>query len=366
MAKNRLRLFDGDGHVFEQDEELVQYYEGEYKDGMRLTTFNPIPSLDYWNRSLIMQRGDTARRSNTFTTGPIWSELLDELQAEGSVLYPSAGLGIGLIQQPDWAAATATAYNNWLEDRYLRVDDRLFGAGLMAMQDPREAVKELRRCATERFNFVAMMMPAGTSLPRYYGDEFFWPIYQEAERLDFPLAIHGAPSRGYGFDHFNDFAKTHALEHPFPLMIQLTDIILSGEFDAFPNLRIAFLEGDCSWVNFMIDRLDYEYDSIFGTRLRKTLKKRPSAYLREGENFYAGLELAESTAKHVIDEIGADKLLYASDYPHEPPQEQILEDVPQFIENSGLSDEVMEKILYHNARRFYRIDERVRQRVAAQ
>ena len=73
MAKNRLRLFDGDGHVFEQDEELVQYYEGEYKDRMRLTTFNPIPSLDYWNRSLIMQRGDTARRSNTFTTGPIWS-----------------------------------------------------------------------------------------------------------------------------------------------------------------------------------------------------------------------------------------------------------------------------------------------------
>ena len=68
----------------------------------------------------------------------------------------------------------------------------------------------------------------------------------------------------------------------------------------------------------------------------------------------------------MIDEIGADKLLYASDYPHEPPQEQILEDVPQFIENSGLSDEVMKKILYHNARRFYRIDERVRQRVAAQ
>mgnify|MGYP001982479918 CR=1 FL=1 len=33
MTKNRLRVFDGDGHVFEQDDELVQYYEGEYKDG---------------------------------------------------------------------------------------------------------------------------------------------------------------------------------------------------------------------------------------------------------------------------------------------------------------------------------------------
>ena len=300
------------------------------------------------------------------TNGKIWSGLLDELGAEGSVLYPSAGLGIGLIQQPDWAAATATAYNNWLEDRYLRVDDRLYGAGLLAVQDPAAAVKELRRCATERFNFVAMMMPTGTSVPRYFGDEFFWPIYEEAERLDFPLAIHGAPSRGFGFDYFNDFAKTHALEHPFPLMIQLTDIILSGVFDAFPKLRIAFLEGGCSWVNFMIDRLDYEYESIFGARLRTKLKKRPSDYLREGENFYVGMELGEATAKHVIDEIGPEKLLYASDYPHEPPEEQILGDVPRFIQSSGLSEEVMENILYHNARRFYRIDQRIRQRAAAE
>ena len=58
MNKNRLRLFDGDGHVYEQDDELVNYYEGEYKDGLRLTTFNLIPSLDYWNRSLTLQRGD--------------------------------------------------------------------------------------------------------------------------------------------------------------------------------------------------------------------------------------------------------------------------------------------------------------------
>jgi len=366
VAKNRLRLFDGDGHVFEQDDELAQYYEGEYTDGTRLTTFNMIPSLDYWNRSLTLKRGDKKPRTNTYTTGEIWSGLLDELGAEGSVLYPSAGLGIGLIQQPDWAAATATAYNNWLEDRYLRVDDRLFGAGLLSIQDPAAAVQEIRRCVTERFNFVGMMLPTSLSVPRYYGDEFFWPIYEEAERLNFPLAIHGGPSRGYGFDYFDDFAKTHALEHPFPLMIHLTDIILSGVFDAFPNLRIAFLEGGCAWVNFMMDRLDYEYDASQGSVARAKLKKRPSDYFREGENFYVGLELGESSTAHIIDTIGADKLLYASDYPHEPPEEEILEDVPKFIQTSGLSDEVMEKILCHNARRFYRIDERARQRAAAE
>ena len=31
-----------------------------------------------------------------------------------------------------------------------------------------------------------------------------------------------------GFDHFREFVKVHTLEHPFPLMIQLTDIVLMG------------------------------------------------------------------------------------------------------------------------------------------
>ena len=69
MANHALRLFDSDEPVFEQDHELVQYYEGEYRNGMRLTTFSLIPSLDYWHRSLVMQRGDKVRRTNTRTSG---------------------------------------------------------------------------------------------------------------------------------------------------------------------------------------------------------------------------------------------------------------------------------------------------------
>ena len=118
-----------------------------------------------------------------------------------------------------------------------------------------------------------------------YGHEFFWPIFEAAEKINMPLAIHGAPSRGFGFDHFQEFVKVHTLEHPFPLMIQLTDIIFSGVFDVFPNLRIAFLEGGATWVPFMMDRMDYEFDSIFGTAARKKIKKSPSEYIREGENF---------------------------------------------------------------------------------
>ena len=90
------------------------------------------------------------------------------------------------------------------------------------------------------------------------------------------MIFHGAPSRGFGFDHLQPFCKVHTLEHPVPLFIQLTDMMFAGVFDHFPKIRFVFLEAGCSWLPFMMDRMDYEYDSIHGVEARQRLKKRPS------------------------------------------------------------------------------------------
>ena len=110
--------------------------------------------------------------------------------------------------------------------------------------------------------------------------------------------------------------KVHTLEHPFLLMIQLADIVFSGVWDAFPKLKIAFLEGGATWVPFMMDRLDYEHDSVFGAASRQKLKKRPLDFLREGDNFWVAMELGEANLKYTIDAIGPEYILYGSDYPH--------------------------------------------------
>ena len=75
-----------------------------------------------------------------------------------------------------------------------------------------------------------------------------------------PLAIHGAPSRGLGFDFFESFVEVHALEHPLPLMIQLTNMIFQGVFELFPQLRVAYLEAGAGWMPFMMDRLDEDFE----------------------------------------------------------------------------------------------------------
>lgn len=347
MTKHRLPVFDGDGHVWENDDEIAEYFEGKYAGLQRFKTFSLFPSLDGWSRGFL------ANAMDPVTNAEVWATMLGELGAEGTVLYPTSGLAHGLIQDAEWAVATAAAYNNWLEDRYTSKDSRLHGVGLMAVQDPAAAVQEMRRCVSERANFVAMMLPSVTATGKSYGDQTFWPIFEEAERLGVALSLHGGPSRGMGFDHFTPYIKVHTLEHPFPLFIQLTDMVFSGVFEEFPRLRVGFLEGGCSWVPWMMDRLDYEYGWLKHHAPR--LGRKPSGYLADGENFWVAAELEERGLKYCIDAIGSDRILYPSDYPHERRHDEFAGDVPEFIDHAPYSDEVKAKILYTNVKAFYRI-----------
>ncbi|MBM3486673.1 MAG: amidohydrolase [Alphaproteobacteria bacterium] len=350
--KHGMRVFDGDGHVLEDDQELARYYEGSHKGLRMFKPWSIFPSLDGWARGFAIGNEDKGRKY-TYTDAKIWGEVLDQMGLEGSVLYPTAGLAFGLITDTEWANATAVAYNNWLEDVYTAKDKRLFGAGLVPVHDPEFARKEIRRCAKERVRFPTMLMPSVTNIGKTFGDKFFWPIYEECEKQNIPIALHGAPSRGFGFDHFREFARVHALEHPIPLMIQLTDMIFGGVFDDFPKLRVAYLEGGCAWVPFMMDRLDYEYESIFGTKARRRMKKKPSDYMREGDNFWVAMELGERSIKYTIDAMGSDRILYASDYPHEPTEEDLTAELPEFIESKDYSQAIKDNLLYKNQKRFY-------------
>jgi predicted TIM-barrel fold metal-dependent hydrolase len=354
MPVNGFSVFDGDGHVLENPEELIQFFEGDYAGRIRNTSLGLFPGLDGWSRGAMIGKEDSNRKY-WHTDAKVWSECLADIGAEGSVLYPTAALAHGLMRDRPFAVATAIAYNNWLEDRYTQQDDRLYGAGVVAVQDPEAAAAEIRRCARDRKNFPAMVLPTVTKLGKSYGDEFFWPIFQAAEECDIALALHGAPSEGFGFDHFSRYIASHTLEHPVPLFIQLTDMMFAGVFDAFPKLRFAFLEAGCSWVPFMMDRMDYEYDSIHGVECRKRLKKRPSDYFREGESIWVAMELGESSLKYVVDMIGSERIIYASDYPHEPTHEDLTEELPAFLANPDYADDVKTNVVYNNTKALYRI-----------
>ena len=361
MTTHRLPVFDADGHVFEDDDQLIRYYEGPNAITKRNKSMSIFPSIDGWARGVTHEREDNTEGRYSHTDAQVWATMLDALGADGSVLYPTAGLAYGLMQDVTFSSATATAYNNWLEDNYTAKDPRLFGAGLMPMEDPQAAVVELRRCATQRANFVTMMVPTVTATPLKLGHRSYWPIYEEAERLDMPLALHGGPSAGFGLDFQRPFAKVHTMSHPYPLFLQLTDLIWEGVFDAFPRLRVAFLEAGCTWVPFMMDRLDTEFESIFGVGARAKLRRKPSEYIRDTDNFWVSAELGEKGLKYAIDAIGSERIMYASDFPHEPTQEEMRGAVPDFLDDPAYDETAKANILARSARNFYRLDDKAAQ-----
>jgi predicted TIM-barrel fold metal-dependent hydrolase len=82
------------------------------------------------------------------------------------------------------------------------------------------------------------------------------------------------------------------------------------------------------------------------------LKKKPSEYMTGGQVYYH-MELWEKELPHVIERIGENLFLYASDYPDEP---DLAEAIRKFEERKDLSDSAKRKILSDNGKRFYNME----------
>ena len=344
MGRPPYAVIDADGHVHERDAAIREHLPEPYASMEWVQTHPFFPTLDGWPRAIT----SPGRRDDPDADS--WLRFLDECGLERTFLYPTAGLAHGLIQDRAWAVAIAQGYNSWLHARFMQHDPRLVGVALLPVQNIEAAVQELRRCVTE-LGMPAAMLPAATVLGKAFGHPDFRPIFAEAERLNCPIAIHGAPSRGWGFDFFDTFIKVHTLEHPAAIFTQLTDMMFSGVFELFPKLRVAFLECGSGWAPWLMDRLDEEYERR-GERDAPLLKRAPSEYLRGG-NVYVSCEVEERALPHALSAMGEDHILFASDYPHERTHQQYLHDIPEFFERSDLSEDAKRKVLRDNALRFY-------------
>lgn len=342
-------IIDADGHVYEKDEELFEHLDGRYTAKRTVFGFPFWPTLDGYHRGAMHARLDIHQTLET--SAAIWLDFLDGAEIERTVLYPTAGLTCGLIRDLDWAVALARAYNTWLFERYLTVSPRLQGMALLALQDPAEAVKELRRAVTELGMLGAVLTPIGLRKPLGHPD--FDPVYQEAARLDCALAVHAGPTQGLGLDLFDRFAQVHALSHPYAQMIQVTSIVMSGVLDRFPTLRVGFLEAGASWVPFLMHRMDRSYEGRKHPEYIGGVSRPPSTYLKGG-NVYFSAEPTEDLLPLVTQMIGTNTLLFTSDFPHEANLAHCRAEIDAVLRRADLSGELKAQLLAGNARRLYR------------
>src|SRR5512132_2347657 len=341
-------IIDADGHIMEDHKDIFAHIKGNFAEMNWHSTW-PMFDADGW------QRGLARKGKREDPDAERWIKFQDEHGIDMAVLYPTSALALGMIQLPAWASALAQGYNDWLHDRFMSQSPRLKGVALLAPQDPKAAAAELRRCVKE-LGFCGGLLPSVTNnrLP-LYGSPVFHEIYDEAQELDVPLAIHGGVSQNLGLDRVCSFLEAHMLEHPVGLFLQITNMMFQGIFQEFPKLRIAYLEAGAGWVPFMMDRMEEDYEK-FAARLAPQLKNPPSHFFKSG-NIFVTMEVEERTAPYVVDLLRPDVLMWASDFPHERERDQVAGDLPRRVARRDLPEQSKQKRHQHTAARSYRHSE---------
>lgn len=350
-------VLDCDGHLIESIPELAEYMEPAIRkvatapSRQRMGVFPSLDAIHYPNVPELEEANpkELIRASNGRPgSGEDISEFLRKTGIGVTVLYPSEGLSVGFIQATDYAVRLCRAYNDYVADRFRRIDPGLRPVALIPMGDPTSAVEELRRAVRE-LDLPGAMLPS-TGLPLHLGHEFYWPVYEAAADLGCFLGVHGGSNWGLGISTFKSNAASHVLHHPVPLMYAIVSFIYDGLFDRLPDLRIAFLEGGCAWTVMLLDRMarDEEY------RLGGTTKRQLPDYLTSGQ-VLIGCEGDDGSLPYLAKRLGIEPFAYSTDYPHEVDLPAAQKMIRNTWDHEELTQAEKKAVLAGNAKKFLRL-----------
>ncbi len=376
-------LLDADRHVLEPIELWKQYLPPEYQAGapyyelhapqepleQRVARLGPkgllppMPVLMLDGQPVLARLSERAsvevawslsQRHTRFTAGSTPQHHLHSMERTGvdmAFFYPTSASFVLRIDglEPARAAAFARAYNDWLRDFCRASPERLHGAGALSLHDPLALVAELERVAS--FGWKAVVVPPNPVGGRALSHPDYEPFWSACERLSIAVAIHeGTHARlpTAGADRFTTRFALNASSHPLEQMLALLTLIEGGVLERHPGLRVAFLEAGCGWLPYWLWRMDESYHHMKG-EVAENVRMKPSEYFRR--QCFIAIEPEEPGLPEVIRLLGAENLLFGSDYPHADHGDDIVDHVLSL--RAVLSAEVLRKLLWDNPARFY-------------
>jgi predicted TIM-barrel fold metal-dependent hydrolase len=115
------------------------------------------------------------------------------------------------------------------------------------------------------------------------------------------------------FQFCSTFSMFNTFGFPFANMLACGDMIFGGVMERFPKLKVAFLEGNCSWVPWLLWRMG-EYAETTGKAEYPYLTLTPLEYFQR--QCYGAVECDEITARHIPEYGLEDNMVFSTDYPH--------------------------------------------------
>ncbi len=381
---------DVDGHILEPTDLWERYLEPRYRD--RALRFrldeNGLEELEVGGRrSRMSARGfpSTLGAMGAPDLGAIArdpaatydamapygsmdpAERLRLLDAEGidaAVLYTTVGLlWEAELDDAELSQAYCRAYNRWIADFCSDGEGRLIPAAHLSLSDPVAAAAELERAVGEgaRSAFVCPFTHDRKPLGHTDHD----PVFAACADLGVPFAIHPTfePTEMKGdrmgtWEQVKQLRLLASVQASDGVRHQWTTLLDLGVYDRFPELRVLILESGGGWMGYWLDRLDAVHSHTpIGVLTR--LEHPPSHYFRT--RTWISCDPDERTIPSLIERFGADRFMWASDFPHAdhtPDYVHDLDELASLIADPG----DRRRFLGDNARELFGIDATARRR----
>ena len=257
---------------------------------------------------------------------------MDEKGIDIQVLYRPSFFASPVSAVPELEVALCRAYNRWIGNATEKSKGRLRWIAIPPLLDMEKTVDEVRWA---KDHGACGIMKKGYEHGRAASDPYFFPLYEEAARLDLPICIHtgfGDPDRRSGFG-----GTANAIS-------AFTDLARAGVPDRFPELRVGWIETGASWVPYLFHELVGRPNAE--TELDLDLFRR--------NRFYVACEPTDDLP-YILNFGVGDQLMVGTDYGHNDRSTDLaaLQEIEDQGERGRIPADVARKIVDDNPRRFY-------------
>ena len=381
MVKDGFLFLDSDMHVFEPHDLFLQYMDPKWGD--RIPRAEPRTRYGFHRfndahgepirrtRFVVAKQsaGTDGRSRDAFVAHRFEYGLehqfdaasqvkaMDDEGCDVAVLFRTFPLILDDQLEPEYALAVARAWNNWMTDFCSHAPDRLKPSALIPLHDVDMAVDEARRI--KQLGHPGVCLTPEPHNDHHLHDAYYDPLWAELEKLDLAATFHSSqtPNLENVTNRFPGHPNAPTLVGTFQNtpdeMMGLASLIMGGVLERFPRLRVAMLEGNCSWVPWLLYRMDERWEQK-GQWEQVQLSLRPSDYfLRQ---CYVSTDPDERLMADMVKRVGDDNIVFSTDYPHQDSAyPEATNTLLRIMQEEGLSDTTKRKVLWDNCARLYGI-----------
>ncbi len=237
--------------------------------------------------------------------------------------------------------ALCKSWNRWLADIWKQGKGRLRWSCMAPTLSMPDALDQIR-WSKENGACAVLMRPVEGN--RLLSDPYFYPVYDEAQKLDLAIAIHIANGNPWLCDLYNHPVRIASTFHRFriPTVGAFNDIVMSEIHQLFPKLRFGFIEASSQWLPWVL----HEAKNRF-----KTLGREWPEYFTREYGMFVTCENSDDLS-YIVREAGEDCLVIGTDYGHTDTSSDV-DAIKVFKERSDVTPAIKQKILSDNARSLY-------------